>query len=184
MTTSLLEWCAVMVAAACLAGVALFRLRLTRARRVELASRPEDLADANLVYMEERFRARRPIPLVARIDRAYRVADGAIVLVELKTRWKSRAYATDVIQLSVQKMVIEGQTGQRVATHAFVTVREPTGTDAGRSHRIELLERSEVVALYQRRQDIIAGKVAPRYAGSSKACRDCAFRERCDRPGR
>jgi CRISPR-associated exonuclease Cas4 len=181
-TTTLLAWFAVAVAAACIAAFALHRLRGARARRAEQASRPVELAGAGLLYMERQFRIRKPISLVARIDRAYRAADGAIVLIELKTRWKSRAYATDVIQLSAQKMALEGQTGQRVAAHAFVTVQKPTRNTEQRSYKVELLQPSEVVGLYRRRQDVVAGRVAPRYAKSSRACKECAFRARCDKP--
>lgn len=134
------------------------------------------------MYMEKQFRIREPVSLIARIDRAYRVADGAIVLVELKSRWKNRAYASDVVQLSAQKMALEGQTGQQVAAHAFVTVQKPKKAGEQRSHRVELMASSEVVALYRRRQDVVAGLVVPRYADSLRACKDCAFRAACDRP--
>lgn len=183
MTTNLLGWFAVAVSAACIAAFALHRLRVTGARRSEQASRPDELAGAELLYMEKQFRIRKPIALVARIDRAYRAADCAIVLVELKTRWKNRAYATDVIQLSAQRMAVEGETGLRVAEHAFVTVQQPTNSRSYRSHKVQLMTPSEIVALYQRREGIIAGRISPRYAHSTRACRGCAFRSRCDRGG-
>lgn len=106
-----------------------------------MTSRPDALACARLLYMEKQFRIRRPISLLARIDRAYQAADGTIVLVELKTRWKNRAYPTDVIQLSAQRMALEGQTGQRVAAHAFATVQKPTKTAAQRSYRVCAVKR-------------------------------------------
>ncbi len=183
LTTSLPGWLVVAVAAVCIAAFALHRRRGAGARRAELASRPDALADARLLYMEKQFRIHKPISLVARIDRGYRAVDGVIVLVELKTRWKNRAYATDVIQLSAQRMALEGQTGQRVAAHAFVTVQRPTKAAEQWSHRVELMKPSEVLALYRRRQDIVAGRVAPRYSDSFRACKACAFRELCDKPG-
>lgn len=109
--TSLLAWVAGAVAALGIAAFALHRLHVAVASRAELASRPDELAGARLLYMEKQFRIRKPISLIARIDRAYRAADGAIVLVELKTRWKNRAYATDVIQLSAQRMALEVRRG-------------------------------------------------------------------------
>lgn len=183
MTTSLLGWFAAVVAAGCIAALALYRLRVGRARRSELASRPVELAGAELLYMEKLFRICKPIALVARIDRAYRDGDGAIALVELKTRWKNRPYTTDVIQLSAQKMAIEGQTGLRVAEHAFVTVERPMTSAKHRSHKVKLMAPSEIVALYRRREGVIAGKISPKYAHSPSACKGCAFRSRCDRDG-
>ena len=46
----------------------------TDAARAERASRPDALRDAELVYMERLFRTSEPVGLVAKIDRAQRVA--------------------------------------------------------------------------------------------------------------
>lgn len=168
------------VVALCFVLVVMRRRRLGSARRAELASRPKELAGAKLVYMEKQFRIRRPIALVARVDRAYLAADGAIVLVELKTRWQNQIYASDVIQLSAQKMAIEVHGGQRVAAFAFVTVQLPNQV-AHRSHRVQLMATSEIEALFRRRESVAAGRIAPAYAPSTIACKSCAYREHCDR---
>ncbi len=178
-------WLSAVAAVAVLAAVLVLRWRRAAAAKgAERAFRPPALRDATLAHMEKLFRVRSPVSLVARVDRAYRRPDGELVLVELKTRRSDRAYATDVIQLSAQKMALEGQTGQHVADHGFVTVQRPKGTAAPRSHRVELLDASKIAALYRRREDIIGGRLMPRYADSSSACRGCAFRSRCDRDGK
>jgi CRISPR-associated exonuclease Cas4 len=179
-----LLWLSIVAAVALLAA-AFFVLRRRRAateKGAEQASRPAALGGATLAYIEKQFRVRAPVPLVARVDRAYRHADGVLVLVELKTRWSDRAYATDVIQLSVQRMALEGQTGQRVAAHGFMTVQRPKGTAALRSHRVELLSAAKIIALYRRRENLIAGTLTPTYADSPSACQGCAFLSHCDRP--
>jgi CRISPR-associated exonuclease Cas4 len=177
-------WCAAAVAATSIVlARVLHRVRKTGAWRLEQASRPDALAGARLLFMEKQFRARDPVSLIARIDRAYQGADGAVALVELKTRWKNRAYATDVIQLSAQRMAVESQTGLRVSEYGYVTVQTPTMSAARRSHKVELMAPSEIVALYRRREDVITGRIAPRYAHSARACQGCAFRSRCDRDG-
>lgn len=176
-----LGWLAMAIAATCIAAIMIHRLRVAAATRTERASRPDELAGAGLLYMEKQFRIRGPVPLVARIDRAYQGADGVIVLVELKTRSKDRPYLSDVIQLSAQKMAIEGQTALRVAEHAFVTGQRPATNARHRWHKVQLMPPSEIVALHRRREDVIAGRVAPRYAHSAGACEGCAFRKRCDR---
>lgn len=179
---SWLAWFVAVAPAVLIAVLVQRRRRGAAGRDAELASRPAALRTAKLAYMEELFRIRAPIPLVARVDRAYRGADGDLVLVELKTRWTDRAYATDVIQLSAQKMALERQTRRRVAAHGFVTVA--ISKDVQRSHRVELLDSSRLVALFRRREDIISGRIAPTYAGSRSACSGCAFRTECDRRGR
>lgn len=159
-----------------------FARRLAAGTATERSSRPRALASAELVYMEKLFRIDHPIRLVAKLDRAYRLRSGSLVLVELKTRGRDRLYETDIIQLSAQKLVIEVQTGQTVEPYAFVSVLRPTGWRALRHHRVALLDADEVVALHRRREAILAGHVAPRYARSCNACDRCAFRSGCDRP--
>ena len=173
-------WVGVLAIAAL--AVLLLARRLTSAAVAEQSSRPRELARAELVYMERLFRIDHPIRLAAKLDRAYRLRGDSLVLVELKTRWRDRPYVTDIIQLSAQKLAIEMQTGQSVEPYAFVSILRPTGWRALRHHRVALLDADDVVALHRRREAILAGHVAPRYARSCNACNRCAFRSRCDRP--
>jgi CRISPR/Cas system-associated exonuclease Cas4 (RecB family) len=147
--------------------------------RAERASRPRALIDAELLYAEKLFRVSEPVSLVAKIDRAYRTPSGLVVLVELKTRWADRTFASDVIQLSAQKLALEGQTRQVVARYGYVTVQAPTRPIVRRSHCVELLSRDDVVALIKRRDAILAGRIEPRYADFRSACRTCAYQVEC-----
>ena len=163
--------------------VALLQLRAWRRRRAaraERVSRPRELRDAELMYMEKRFRTRRPIHLVAQLDRAYRAPDGALVLVELKTRWGG-PQITDVIQLSAQRMAIEGHTGQRVASHAFVTIERPGVNRLLRWHRVQLLDDGQLIDLAHRRTEILDGRAVAHYAGKVEACHRCPYRSECGR---
>jgi CRISPR-associated exonuclease Cas4 len=162
----------------------LARSRVARGAASERASRPAELARAELVYMERLFRIQRPIGLLAKVDRVYRLRSGSLVLVELKTRGRDRAHLADVIQLSAQRLAIQAETGQRVEPYAFVSVLESARGHALRHHRVDLLGPDEVVALSRRRDAILAGEVAPRYAQSCSACARCVYNSRCDRPGR
>ena len=75
-------------AVVCFALVMAWRRSLeTNAARAERASRPAALRNAELVYMERLFRISTPVGLVAKLDRAYRMPSGLLVLVEFKTRW-------------------------------------------------------------------------------------------------
>ena len=174
-----MTWLAVYV----LAGLALWLARLWMRRRAscERASRPRDLANAELVYMEKLFRIREPLRLVAKVDRVYRLLDGTLVLVELKTRWRDRPYLTDVIQLSAQRLAIEAQTGEVVAPYAFVSVLRLGRLGRLRSHRVSLLDAGAVIRLHRRREAIIDLLERPTYAASDAACRGCALRSKCDR---
>ena len=174
-----MTWSAVYV----LAGVALtlWLVRLYSRRRPsgERASRPRELANAELVYMEKLFRIREPIRLVAKVDRVYRLPGGSLVLVELKMRGQDGLYLTDIIQLSAQRLAIEIQTGAVVEPYAFVSVLRPNREV--RSHQVRLLDTTAVVALYRRREAILARRASPAYASTESACPNCVLRSRCDR---
>ena len=154
----------------------------TNAALAERAARPAALQDAELVYMERLFRASRPVGVVAKIDRAYRLPSGLLVLMELKTRWINQPCLPDVIQLSAQRMAVMGQTGRSVASYAYVMVKAPTGRALPIAHRVQLMTDEEVVALIKKREDILAGRVMPRRSHSRNACRTCVFRAQCDHP--
>ncbi|EER62171.1 conserved hypothetical protein [Acidovorax delafieldii 2AN] len=175
-----MNWSAAYVLAGLVLAPWLVRLWIRRRPSGERASRPRELANAELVYMETLFRIREPIRLVAKVDRVYRLPGGSLVLVELKTRWRDRAYPSDVIQLSAQKLAIERQTGQTVEPYALVSVLRPDGRL--RSHRVRLLGLDEVLNLKRRHKAILDGHLRPSYALSEASCRQCALRHRCDRP--
>lgn len=152
----------------------------TDAALAERASRPDALRDAELVYMERLFRISKPVGVVAKIDRAYRLPSGLLVLVELKTRWINEPCLSDVIQLSAQMVAVMGQTGQLVASYGYVMVKAPNKRALPTAYRVELLSEEQVVALVRRREAILARRILPRRAWSTKACRTCALRQQCD----
>lgn len=162
-------------------ALAILLASIGRGRRAsaERASRPRELADAELVYMEKLFRIREPIRLAAKVDRVYRLPGGSLVLVELKTRGQDRPYLTDIIQLSAQRLAIAVQTGAVVEPYAFVSVLRPNRRV--RSHQVRLLDAEAVVGLHRRREAILTRRASPDYASAESACRGCALRSRCDR---
>jgi len=170
------------IAVVCLAlATAWWQSLETGAALAERASRPAALRDAELVYMERLFRVSTPVGLMAKLDRAYRMPSGVIVLVEFKTRWINQPRLSDVIQLSAQRVAVIGQTRQAVASYAYVMVKAPTKRAVPIAHRVQLMSDEQVVALVRRRDDILAGRVLPCRSQSRKTCLSCAFRRQCDR---
>ena len=169
------------VAVVCLALVmARWRLLETNAARAERASRPAALWDADLVYMEELFRISTPVGLVAKLDRAYRLPSGLLVLVELKTRWINQPCLSDVIQLSAQRVAVMGQTRQAVASYAYVMIKTRSWRALPIAHRVNLMTDQQLVALVRRREGILAGRILPRWPVFLKTCDTCAFRGECE----
>ncbi len=138
---------------------------------------PAELRGAQIAFAERTFRSYRH-RLVARLDRAYRTPAG-IQLVELKTRSRNAVYLADVIELSVQRIALEDETGEAVSDQAWVVVQN---SRSGRRcpRRVRLLGIQEVTAMRERYAAIVHGRVArPAPAGSASQCRQCAHRVTC-----
>jgi hypothetical protein len=144
---------------------------------------PPELRRTRLVYAERLFRSVGAVSITAKVDRVYRNAAGALVLVELKTRTANRAYQSDVIELSAQRVALMAQTGEVVAPHAYVLMESPGVCRTG-CQRVRLMAHIDLIALAARRQELFAGKVEPQPTCSSGMCRKCVFVHRCTPPSR
>ena len=173
------------VAIGCVTALGLLlHLRRRQARCVERRSRPAVLRDAELIHIEKTVRMTRPVAITAKLDRAYRLPSGSLVLVELKTRWTGKPSFSDVIQLSAQRVALSAATGQTVSPEAFVLIARPSIRRAPSAHRVDLLSADQVVALVRRRQAILSDRASPRYAAEASHCHTCAFRSQCEGAGR
>ena len=175
------------IGCAAIGGAIAFGLLLHLRKRhdggIERRSRPAALRDAELVHIETTFRTTSPVPIAAKLDRAYRLPSGQLVLVELKTRWNGAPNFSDVIQLSAQRVALSAATGKTVASEAFVLIARPGVRRSPVAHRVDLLSVDQVVALVRRREAILADRISPRYTEEVGHCRGCAFRNQCDGAG-
>jgi hypothetical protein len=128
---------------------------LRRRHRGDLEWLPTELHQARLVWSEKAFRCQQPLPIAVRIDRVYKSPDGELVLIEFKRRALRRLHLCDVVELSVQRYVL--QQGGHVSRRAYVVVVLSDGT-CSRALPVELedaqqVERcaSRLVALRERR---------------------------------
>lgn len=142
---------------------------------------PQVWRSAKLVYAEKLFRAPR-LGLVARIDRAYLV-DGQVELVELKTRPSGRVHVSDIIELSVQRVVLQERTGESVSRRGWVLI-EHVGTGRRRPMSVMLYDEEEVLRLRDRARVLRADAevedlAALRGPSSPRACEKCGQRSRC-----
>lgn len=117
---------------------------------------------------------------MARVDRGYRRHDGTITLVELKTRQTDRIYRSDLIELSAQRVALEGATGEQVDAFGIVVVQSGPRY---RVHRVRLMSRRAILDLAIRRATLLDGKAFPRPASSRRLCAACAYRSRCHPKG-
>jgi hypothetical protein len=142
---------------------------------------PEELAGADIAYAERTFRS-EGLGLVARIDRAYGV-EGQLQLVELKTRARDVVYPSDIVELSVQRVVVMEETNQNVSLLAWVVVQD-SRDGVRRSHVVRLMSRGQVVKLADRYRRIIHGDAADlKRSRFETQCRACAHRAHCSAAG-
>jgi CRISPR/Cas system-associated exonuclease Cas4 (RecB family) len=159
-------------------AVAWHLVRRHRARVAERRDRPAGLRDAELICVEAQFRSKSRWPIVARVDRAYRLPSGLVVLVELKTRSPAAVRASDVIQLSAQRVAMEDELRVQVSDEAFVIF--PGRHSAQPPARaVRLMSREEVEAMAARRRRLIDGLDRPRWPDSEHACQGCGQRSAC-----
>lgn len=141
---------------------------------------PRSLRSAQLLFAEPKPIVARngPIALVAKPDRAYRRADGKIVLAELKSRERHTVYTSDVIEMSVQRAVIEGQAFGSVDEEAFVVTHHPT-TGNRCVHTVRLMTVEQTYALALRYRAIMDGREQPTKRERRSVCDSCVHIARC-----
>ena len=162
------------------AGLVFFWLRGSRRGRNDAGEAwlPRELRGAHLAYAEQTFRSPTR-KLVARIDRAYRLG-GQLTLVELKTRARAAANPSDVIELSVQRLALQDQTGEHVSMDAIVLVQDQA-TGARLPITVRLMDAESVEALARRYREIQSGRTdrGLRPARHPGMCAHCGHRAVC-----
>ncbi|MBY0366045.1 hypothetical protein CDN99_15820 [Roseateles aquatilis] len=138
---------------------------------------PRELVGAEVAFAEQTFRSARN-GLIAKLDRAYRL-EGQLKLVELKTRLSDVVYMVDVVEMSVQRLALQDQTGEPVSMDAWVVVQS-SNTGSRRPHRVRLLGRDEIDSMAKRYRQIRIGRISdPTPARSNAQCKRCSHCDRC-----
>ena len=149
-----------------------------RARLAEWRQRPDALRDAQLLSVEAEYRSKGARPIVARVDRAYRLPSGRVTLMELKTRSTVAVLPSDVIQLSAQRIALEDELGLPVTDEAFVLI--PARAPAPFAVRaVQLMSRTAIDALVERRWRLMDGLEVPRWPERENVCHRCGQRTAC-----
>ncbi len=140
---------------------------------------PVELKDAVRIWTERQFTIDEPVRLVARIDAAWRLSSGEIVLVEVKRRRGNRVHRSDVLQLSAQRWVVMAATGRAVADWSLVRVVSGGWRPRIRWHRVRLMDEAVVAEVVWRRERLLVGTVEADVVGGARVCRGCGWRHSC-----
>jgi hypothetical protein len=123
------------------------------------------------------FQADGPVPISARIDRAYRLPGGGLVLVEFKRRAQRRTFPSDVVELSAQRYVLT-HAGHMVSRRGYVVIVPPDGERAS-AFPVDLEDAAQVEIRAVRLVALLELSRAPRGAHHSALCSSCGHRSGC-----
>lgn len=141
---------------------------------------PDELKNATIWMKEKGFEISGDIPLIGKMDEAFLLPSGMIVLSDTKSRKRKVVYESDILQVSGYKVLVEDATGKSVADYGFVRLLTPEGNAY---FRVKLLSRVEVSSARQLHEDLVSGLYEGEKCGKQYICNTCAYQRECEKLG-
>jgi hypothetical protein len=187
LTNSWTLWLGGVLIMSLLVQVVLLKLVRNGYEMVERWYMPGELARGRLVMADQILRTARGKPMEARIADLFQRRDGALVLVESRSRGLPRVYPSDVAHLSAVAYVLRHCdhpliTTAPVATHAWVRVLNGQSAHP-RYLKVALLDASAVEALADRAELLLREPAEARATMTRALCKDCRMKSRCPHQG-
>lgn len=124
------------------------------------------------IYLVEHYmKIDNPIPLCGTPDVVWINKQETLIAADYKNRFK--VYDSDIIQLSVYRLLLERTQRKKVARYGFIHLKN------GKRVKVDLLSNDEVIKLYQRYQGITGGTMRTRYSNSTGYCQYCRYTGNC-----
>ena len=108
-------------------------------------------------------------------DQVYLPSHVLHVVVDTKTRRSIATYKTDVVQLSVYKVILENN-GYKMASYGYVRVVTPSDVQFIKK---KLLTQEQVIHEYDKTVAIRQGIRRPRFAPHKSMCLSCGQKRNC-----
>jgi CRISPR/Cas system-associated exonuclease Cas4 (RecB family) len=125
-------------------------------------------------YMLERFlKITNPVPLCGKPDVVWEAHDGILIVGDYKSRKNHKVYQSEVIQLSVYKLLVEKTQNRPVADYGFIHFKNRHMV------KVNLMKEKEIIALHHRYWSIKDGRIKPCMAETPNYCRYCSHNEKC-----
>ena len=115
----------------------------------------------------------QPVPLVGRPDVVWITGRGDLVVGDYKSRQGVQVHPSEVIQLSVYKLLLEKTQKKPVKQYGYIHL------SGGRRLKVKLWSEKKVVDLYRRYQELLTGKVTPCRREKDAYCRYCSHQQDC-----
>lgn len=148
---------------------------------------PSELGRARLVMADQLLISNRGVEMEARIADLFQRHDGALVLVESRTRAVARAYPSDVAYLSGVAYVLRHSDHALIATapvasHAWLRIINSQRAQP-RYVKVNLLDAAAVEALAERAHHLLEQPDDARPTMTRALCKDCRMKARCPHQG-
>ena len=127
----------------------------------ESENMPRELRGATLFLNEQDISTTEPVALHGRVDQVFKTIKGVLVPVDTKTRDTTCIFKSDIIQLSVYRVILEAQYGSqyKVSRRGYVRVVIQSGREESvRYMPVELLSERKVAALWRRYNALRSGE--------------------------
>lgn len=126
-----------------------------------------------IYQIEKQLFIREPVALTGRPDVVWRRGDNVLVVGDYKSRSYSEVFLSEIIQLSVYRLLLEKTQDLPVAPHGWIHF------SGGRKQKIALLSAKEVVRLHKRYTAIAEGASKGEKTDCEAYCRFCSHVKRC-----
>ena len=153
--------------------VFLFR-RTEKQRWVKSENIPIELQEARLLQSEEPISTNSPRKMHGIPDQVYLSKINTQIIVDSKTRNKLVVYDSDIVQMSVYKLILESN-GHHVSSYGYFRIVTPGET---RYFKKSLLNSKQVIFKYDRTKAILSGNTIAEKADTGK-CFNCTQKKNC-----
>ena len=123
------------------------------------------------------MRIDEPIPIHGTPDAVWIDKDGVLIVGDYKSRTSCKVEDSDIIQLSVYKVLLERTQRRHVSNMGYVHFKNRCRV------RVKLLDEKTVIALYDQYQKIVRGKIKAKQTNKSGYCQHCSYSKICKDKG-
>ncbi len=126
------------------------------------------------IYLIDHYmRINDPVPICGTPDVVWINKNGALIVGDYKSRSSGQVQESDIIQLSVYKLLLERTQHRPVGQYGYIHFK------SGRRVRVNLLDQRKIIALYNNYQKIVNCDSKARRTDKSGYCRHCRYWEQC-----
>ena len=125
------------------------------------------------LWRERPFRMNHPIPLTGIPDLVWQEKNGTLTIHDLKNRSTPRIFDSDILQLSLYKLLVETSTRRSVNPYGVIRVRTTNRPD--RLLRVPLLTTAQLIDRYEHYCALLNGQIPPQPCTNRRYCQSCGF---------